>query len=112
MRDRLVRRFELGQPVVMLHNSGGITQSYASLLRAIVREPNAPADRLLDKVEVPVTKSWASEIGMPEILMMKELMARAPALFQTTIVTVDLLEDNAESVLQTLTAAFEGVAGD
>ena len=76
MYERLKRRFELGQPLVMLHNSGGVTHCFCSLLRALVANPEIEADALLEKLEVPSKKAWASRIGMPEILMMKELQAR------------------------------------
>ena len=57
----------------MLHNSGGITQCFGSLIRAITRFPHMEAADLLDHLEVPSRKAWASEIGMPEIMMLKEV---------------------------------------
>ena len=38
--------------------------------------------------------------------MFKELILRAPLLFQKTIVSVDLVEDTAEDVLATVTGCF------
>lgn len=111
MMDRLESRLNAGLPLVMLHNSGGITQAFASLLRAIVAHPDAQAEELLQYLELPSQKEWASRIGLPQIMMMKELNARAPTLFHKTIVTVDLLRDSAEDMLATLSAAFEGQGG-
>ena len=111
MYERLSSRIQTGSPLVMLYNSGGITQCFGSLLKAMVKNPTMEPEQLLDLLEVPSRKHWAKTIGMPEIMMLKELFSRAPGLFQKTIVTVDLLTDSAEDVLQTLTAAFEGQAG-
>ena len=102
MYDRLSSRIQSGQPLVMLYNTGGITQCFGSLLRAIVEHPHAGPEELLQYLEVATRKEWAASIGLPEIMMMTELNERAPLLFKKTIVTVDLIRDNAETVLQQL----------
>ena len=41
----------------------------------------------------------------------EELHKRAPSLFHKSIVTVDLVDDSAEEVLQTITGAFASAGG-
>ena len=53
MYDRLAARIQSGMPLVMLHNSGGITQCFGSLIRAITRFPHMEAAGLLDQGASP-----------------------------------------------------------
>merc|ERR1740138_1933990 len=108
----MISRIQSGQPLVMLYNTGGITQSFGSLIQALVsHQINIEPHVLLSHLEVPSRKAWARKIGMPEVMMLTDLAARAPGLFSKTIVTVDLITDTAEDALSKLTAAFEGQSG-
>ena len=51
MFDRLKSRIRSGENVVMLHNTGGVTQAFASLRKAMVSaNPPPPPNVLLDKL--------------------------------------------------------------
>jgi len=84
----------MGHPTVMLYNTGGATQAFGSLHRAICDRINQgeelpDAEALLNKIELCTTEKWAKTFGLPEIMMMKELAERAPQLFRRTIVTCE-----------------------
>ena len=74
-------------------NTGGVTQAFGSLHRAITSrlgQGELPeAEVLLEKIELVAAEKWANSFGLPEIMMMKELMERAPQLFRRTIVACD-----------------------
>jgi len=114
---RLRSHILLGHPTVLLYNTGGATQAFGSLLRALARRLASgtgelpSSDELLRKIELVTKEKWASTFGLPEIMLVKELAERAPQLFRRTIVTCDLVNDSAEQVLETLTSCFAGGAG-
>jgi ABC-type multidrug transport system fused ATPase/permease subunit len=114
---RLRKNILTGQPVVMLYNTGGVTQAFASVHRKLTEGSGMSQGRLPDaqemllNMEVVSKENWANNFGMPEVMMMRELAQRAPQLFRKTIVSVDLVNDTAEDVLETLTSCFAGGAG-
>jgi len=100
-----------GRPLIMLNNTGGVTQAFASLQKAMIEaqasEETFSSEKVLKKIEIMNNiDQWTQNFGIPEIMMFRELMQRAPLLFQKTIVTVDLVKDSAEEVLSTVTACF------
>ena len=112
MFDRLRGRIQNGESIVMLHNTGGVVQAFASLRMAMLsRIPGPEPTELLEKLELVSPQRWAQDFGLPEILMMKELHDRAPMLLKTTVMQVDLLEDGVGKVLNTVTACFSGGGG-
>ena len=95
----------------MLNNTGGCTQAFASLHKIMMKSVNEDlkltSNELLDNIEIMNNvDQWTQTFGIPEIMMFRELMQRAPMLFQKTIVVVDLVTDSAEDVLSTVTGAF------
>ncbi|KAL1524658.1 hypothetical protein AB1Y20_019545 [Prymnesium parvum] len=112
---RLRKNIQTGRPTVMLHNTGGATQAFGSVHRALYPHLNSreipDAAVLLKRVEVVSTEKWAKSFGIPEVVMMRDLAERAPQLFRKTVVTVDMVADTAEDVLETLTACFASGAG-
>ena len=112
MYDRLRTRIQSGESLVMLHNTGGVVQAFCSLRRGVLSKTPVPdSSELLEKLELVSPQPWAKNFGLPDILMIKELHERAPMLLRTTVLDVDLLEDNTEKVLQTLTCCFSGGGG-
>ena len=112
MYDRLKNRINNGDPLVMLHNTGGVTQAFASLRKAMLSKvpPPEPND-LIDAIELVSPQAWTRQFGLPEILMMKELNQRAPMLLRNTVVAVDIMRDGSEDVLNTVTCCFSGGGG-
>jgi len=109
--QRLRGVIQAGRPLVMLNNTGGCTQAFASLHKAMMQSQQEDlkltSNELLDKIEIMNNvDQWTQTFGIPEIMMFRELMQRAPMLFQKTIVVVDLVKDSAEEVLSTVTGAF------
>uniref|UniRef100_A0A7S3JU93 Uncharacterized protein n=1 Tax=Aureoumbra lagunensis TaxID=44058 RepID=A0A7S3JU93_9STRA len=105
-----------GQPLVMLANTGGVTQAFSSCHRAILersksKESNNSTCDILSKIEIVSNENWAKHFGIAEIMFMLELHERAPLLFKKTIVAVDLIESSAEEVLSILTGCFSSIDG-
>lgn len=112
MFERLKTRISAGEPIVMLHNTGGVVQAFASLRKAMLATSPAPEpSELLKKLELVSPQAWRDQFGLPEILMMKELHQRAPMLLRTSVVAVDVMKDTSEDVLSTLTCCFSGGGG-
>uniref|UniRef100_A0A7S3X487 SMODS and SLOG-associating 2TM effector domain-containing protein n=3 Tax=Emiliania huxleyi TaxID=2903 RepID=A0A7S3X487_EMIHU len=109
--ERLQLRIAQGTPLVMFHNSGGVTQAFASLQRMLMRGVAPSATALMAKAEVVSTDQWAEDFGLTQVMMMKELRERAPSLYRTTVVSVDLVKDTSEDILETITACFSAVDG-
>ena len=107
---RLRGKIQSGQPLVMLYNTGGVTQAFASIHRALQQGKTNSRD-IVPALEVVSKENWAANFGIPEIMMMQELAQRAPLLFRKTIVAVDLVVDTAEDVLSTLTGCFASIDG-
>ena len=55
MYERLASRIQMGKPLVMLYNTGGLVQCFGSLVRAISRNPKLGAEELLKCVEVCIS---------------------------------------------------------
>ena len=110
---RLKTNIQQGKPLVMLHNTGGVTQAFASLRAGMISSQPPPESKdLLDNwIELVSPQPWAQTFGLPEILMIKELHERAPMLLDDTVVTVDTLEDGTEKTLQVLMACFSAASG-
>ena len=112
MFDRLKGRIQNGEALVMLHNTGGVTQAFASLHRALLSSvPPPDAKTLLGRLELVSPEAWTDSFGLPEITMMKELMQRAPQLLRKTVTQVDVLSDSSEEVLSQLTTCFASGGG-
>lgn len=80
-----------------MNNTGGVTQAFASLHKAMMKGQEEgqllTSNELLDKIEIMNNvDQWTKNFGIPEIMMFRELMQRAPLLFQKTIVVVDLVK--------------------
>jgi len=112
MFDRLKRRIGCGESLVLLHNTGGVTQAFSSLRRGILSSmPPPEAAQLMESIELVSPEAWSKDFGLPEIHMMKELNQRAPMLLRTTIVAVDVMKDTSEEALSALTCCFQGGGG-
>lgn len=95
-----------GRPCVMLWNSGGVTQAFASLHSAIVRSGGQDLAKILRTLEIVSGENWAQWFGLAQCNMMCEMQKRAPFLIRKAIVSVDILNDSAEDVLQVVTGCF------
>ncbi|GMH71919.1 hypothetical protein TL16_g05779 [Triparma laevis f. inornata] len=114
--QRLRGVIQAGRPLIMMNNTGGVTQAFASLHKAMMKGQEEgqllTSNELLDKIEIMNNvDQWTKNFGIPEIMMFRELMQRAPLLFQKTIVVVDLVKDSAEDVLGTVTGCFASSSG-
>ena len=112
MYPRLKQRIAAGESLVLLHNTGGVTQAFSSLRKAMLLPTGVPdSSDLLKSVELVSPQAWSRQFGLPEVHMMMELHQRAPMLLRTTVVAVDVMLDTSEIVLLTLTQCFSGGGG-
>ena len=112
MAPRLKMRIQAGESIVMLHNTGGVVQAWASLRKAILSKFPAPeSSELMEKLELKSTADWIKDFGLAEIMMLQELHQRAPMLLRTSCVAVDVMRDTSEDALSTLTCCFSGGGG-
>jgi len=109
--QRIRNVIQQGRPLVMLNNTGGVTQAFSSLQKSMLASQASDEKFSSEKIIKMLGNgdhrdAWTANFGIPEIMMFRELMHRAPLLFQKTIVVVDLVKDSAEEVLSTVTACF------
>ena len=95
----------------MMYNTGGATQAFGSMQRMLQHGPSPSASIMLAKAEICSTDAWTETFGLPEIMGMKQLKARAPNIFRKTVVSVDLIHDTEDDILETITACFSAVDG-
>ena len=108
---RLRENIQLGRPIVMLHNSGGVVTAFSWLQRVMkfMRPPpeiaqlRAPLKYLIASLS---KANWVYDFGAPEVIMMRGLAERAPKLFSQQIVSVDILTNNEEETLEVITGCF------
>jgi len=106
---RIRARIQAGSALVMLQNTGGVIQAFASLHRALLSTVPPPDTlTLLSKLELVSPEAWSHTFGVTEINILKELNQRAPQLLRKTITQVDVLNDSSEEVLAMLTNCFSG----
>ena len=55
--------------------------------------------------------NWTQDFGVPEMMMMKTLAERAPQLFRKNVVSVDILTESEETVLEVITGCFAQAGG-
>ena len=112
MAPRLKQRIAAGESIVMLHNTGGVVQAWASLRKAMLSKfPPPESSELMEALELKSTADWIKDFGLAEILMLQELHQRAPMLLRTSCVAVDVMRDTSEDTLSTLTCCFSGGSG-
>lgn len=111
MAPRLKNLIQQGESLVMLHNTGGVTQAFASLREAMRRVPQPEPSELLDMIHIVSAQPWSRAFGLPEIHMMKELTERAPMILDDTCMGVDVMNDSFDRVLNTMTCCFAGGGG-
>ena len=120
--ERIKKHLNSGSPVVLLNNTGGVTQAFASLLKAMnenkkVDKNLLPAGALLKKITLvgppsEALKQWQQGFGMPEIKMLQELYTKDPTSLTTKIVKLDALNDPTESVIGNTMKCLTGLEFD
>mmetsp|Transcript_107473 Transcript_107473/g.213413 ORF Transcript_107473/g.213413 Transcript_107473/m.213413 type:complete len:983 (-) Transcript_107473:41-2989(-) len=100
-----------GKPTVMLFNSGGATQAFASLHASVVKKHRTEVLKIMEDLQIVSDENWAKTFGLPEVMMMDELKKRAPVLMRKSIVSVDVLKDSAEDVMNVVTGCFAAAVG-
>ena len=113
---RLRANIQQGKPIVMLHNSGGVVTAFSWLQRVMAfTRPAPPTDKLRGPLKFLIANlskaNWVHDFGVPEILMMKGLADRAPQLFRKHVVSVDILTDSEEQMLEMITGCFAAAGG-
>lgn len=113
---RLASNIQQGKSIVLLHNSGGCTTAFSWLQRVFKFQRPAPdISRLRAPLKFMISAlskgNWSFEFGVPEMLMMKDLAERAPLLFKKHVVSVDIMTNSEEQVLETITGCFSAGFG-
>jgi hypothetical protein len=115
MFDRFKSRVQQGYKMVMLHNTGGLTQAFAAIRAAMLSQVTCPTpNEILNLIKNDATVSnnaWRHKFGLPEIHMMMELNQRAPMILRDTILAVDVMNDPSDRVLDTMAVVFNAGGG-
>lgn len=106
---RLRANIQKAKPIVMLHNSGSVVTAFSWLQRVLAHNFPAPQpDALRGPLKFLIANlskaSWTEHLGMPDVIMMKGLADRAPQLFRKHIVSVDILTETEEQMMQLITS--------
>ena len=122
--EKLFKVVHNGEPTILIRNSGGATQAYASLRAGLrwkrqfcsnyqtVSKDMFIEDKVANKAITSFLEvfsrdeEWAYTFGMREIEMCTECLARAPVLFDEFVVTSDLLTATQEEFLSVITTLF------
>ena len=81
--QRLRSRISQGRPLVMLHQTGGVSQAFGSLHKSIGHmsaDSMKSTDQILAEIDLFSSEKWAAGFGVPEIMMFKELLSRGDKL--------------------------------
>ena len=113
---RLRSNIQQGRPIVMLHNSGGVVMAFSWLQRVMAfQRPPPDTQELGGPLRYLVANlseaNWTNDFGVPEMLMMRALAERAPMLFRKNVVSVDILTESEEQVLEVITGCFAQAGG-
>jgi len=113
---RLRANIQQGKPVVMLHNSGEVVTAFSWLQRVMAfARPAPPPDALRGPLKFLVSAlsnaNWVDDFGVPEVIMMRGLAERAPKLFRTHVVSVDIMTDGEEQTLDAIMGCFAASGG-
>ena len=113
---RLRANIQQGKAIVMLHNSGSVTTAFSWLQRVMAFNRPAPSqDALRGPLKFLLANlskaNWVHDFGVPEVIMMRGLAERAPQLFRQQIVSVDLLTDGEEQMLDVMRSCFSSLGG-
>ena len=106
MLDRFRQRIQAGEPLVMLHNTGGLTQAFASIDRIVASLLRQRENCLSILNSSP--GEMVDEVWLPEALMLLELNQRAPML--RTLRVVDVMRDQTTSSISLRFASRVGLA--
>lgn len=105
-----------GKAVVMLHNSGGATTAFSWLQRVMqFSRPPPSSGKLSGPLKFLIAtlsrSNWVRDFGVPEVLMMRSLAERAPALFRKHVISVDILTDSEQQAMELITGCFAAANG-
>ena len=104
---RMKERLSRADNMVMIHNTGGVVQAFASLHRAMLSQVPLPTtEELLKGVELVSPEAWTKEFGTEEVGILTGLYSCNPMLLKRTITQVDVLADSSEEVLARMTDCF------
>lgn len=118
--ERIQQALSTGTPTVMLYNTGGVAQTFASLHNWCVnrsatiedeclqQKDSDPKLEILRRVEVVSSEPWTRKFGVSIISQFQNLVKRAPGTMRKSVVVVDILNEDTEQVVDKVTACFAG----
>ena len=122
---KLIKRtVRSGKPTLIINNTGGLTQAFATLRKAMVYHFNSQKanSKLPVKLELSDILSylqihcnderWAYEFGAPDIDLCTEVLDRAEYIFRRIILELDVCNDSAEEMLSVMTGCFANAGSD
>mmetsp|Transcript_49993 Transcript_49993/g.89748 ORF Transcript_49993/g.89748 Transcript_49993/m.89748 type:complete len:1089 (+) Transcript_49993:33-3299(+) len=110
--ERLQDAFKKGIPAVLLYNTGGVTQTFASIHRwcvtnkMLLQNFENPTKDVVEQLEVVSSEPWTRSIGPSLVETMQRLEARAPEKLRRAYAIVDVLTDSAETMVEKVTECF------
>eukprot|EP00931_Biecheleriopsis_adriatica_P113052 TRINITY_DN8797_c0_g1_i1.p1 TRINITY_DN8797_c0_g1~~TRINITY_DN8797_c0_g1_i1.p1 ORF type:complete len:1113 (-),score=238.73 TRINITY_DN8797_c0_g1_i1:92-3430(-) len=113
--DRVLHAFKAGIPSVLLGNTGGATQIFASLYKMCVEEKNNwlqafenPNKEILENIMMSMSgeETFINRVGPGTVDLMLRLERRAPEKMRRAYATVNVLKDSAEKVIEKVTGCF------
>jgi hypothetical protein len=115
--DRIQQCLSSGMPTVMLYNTGGVAQTFASLHKWCVtrnvfiedectRKGIDSKSAILARTEVVSKEPWTRRIGISTVSQLQNLAKRAPETMRKSVAVVNVLFANPEQIVDKVTACF------
>jgi hypothetical protein len=115
--ERIQKSLATGTPTVMIYNTGGVAQTFASLhtwcvtrnvdiMDACARTGTDPTRAILARTDIVSSEPWTKKFGISAVAQLQNLVRRAPEEMRKSVVVTDILSGSPEQVVEQLTSCF------
>lgn len=115
--DRIQESLSSGTPTVMLYNTGGVTQTFGAMYNWCVTSRVVLEDEchrkgtdfnsaVIHRTCVVSKEPWTKKFGVSTVSQLHNLVKRAPEHMRRSVAVVDVLHDDPEQVVDTVTGCF------